>query len=741
MKKRVTSFLTAAIFTMLVLGTNAYGLSQDSDTYTSKLTKTQAQQIARDAIKKVTGKVLQDDKFDNRIDYTNSRNLYTWNISWNSYSDSNNVNAYVVIDDSTSDVTSISYNDFSGQNKVQNRVISETAAKSIAENIIKIMKPEAEGHIKYYPSAQMNVPTSSNYSYRYIRLINNIPYLSNSITIDINKSTGQVVNYSCSWDKDIDAPSLDSIISKDKADDILYGSRNFDLNYISIRDNYSQGQVKNIKTVYSISNDDYRVVDALTGELVKPDQEGFQGVQKNIDLTDDEKTSFLNAFKEMNKSSTEMTKETAEDRIKGYLKSITGKDFELTGTNYSEGQTGYPKQMVKTWSANFNIKNDTKPEDSGYISIDALTGRIINMSLNTISWGMGKVDPKLSYADGYKKAVDIVKNFYSDKLKNLSTMQRYTQDMGDKSSDDVSYWYSFPREENGIVYNENSIGISIDKRTGDIIGMSYYWDDSIKLPVPGKILPVDQIKKMYFDKFKTGLEYVAVSDTALKDSGKKTIKLVYDADITASSGYYFSSYDAYTGKILDYNGIDINKSDSVLSKISGKEKRQVVEVLLSKNIIDADTFNPGKRITKYEFIKMLVNTKNNGYGNYGERLKFTDIKSTDEKYQVIQLAVQYGIVDNKGVPFNPNRIITKTDIAYYTVKLLGFEKVAGARRIFANTYKDMTKIPAPLYGYVAIADGLGIVSPVNGEFHPDLQVNMLDAATSVYKALNYMKSN
>jgi predicted P-loop ATPase/GTPase len=219
------------------------------------------------------------------------------------------------------------------------------------------------------------------------------------------------------------------------------------------------------------------------------------------------------------------------------------------------------------------------------------------------------------------------------------------------------------------------------------------------------------------------------------------VKLVYR--LNARTPYYaFMNIDAYTGKFLTYEGEEIDEQqDQFQEKIKGHPAQKELSILASQGIIDAKSFEADREITRMEAIEMLVKAK--GYRAYRisdvEILKFSDFSMDDVNYRYLQMAVKYGILENKKMTFKPDEKITREEMAEMLVKLLQYDKLAKAKDIYALPFADAAEVHQEKLGYVAICKGLQIIEGKDGYFRPKDPATMGEMAVAVYKALENIK--
>jgi hypothetical protein len=387
----------------------------------------------------------------------------------------------------------------------------------------------------------------------------------------------------------------------------------------------------------------------------------------------------------------------------------------------------------KTWEAGFDIKDKDR---DGHICIAALTSEIISFDTYIFNDKEEDFTPKITWSQGYDKAIEFLAENYGYNIKNIDTKlleQRGYHYINGKKINKDSYYYDFGRIDNKINYENNSIYISIDAKTGEVSDVQYVWNNDVKFPVINNVIDKDKAKDIYFDNHDIELGYTTIENE--KETSKRAI-LAY----TLKDNYGFAKVDAITGKVLDYNGNEIEKNDDkdYSDKIKDSWAKKELTILSDSYIIDFKTFEPNSEISKIDAIKMLVNAR--GYRPYRanniKELKFKDIKNDDEDSSYIKLAVEYGFVENKEENFYKDAKITRQEMAKMAVKLIEKEDMANMKNIYSLKFSDEASIDEAYKGYVAVCKGLGIISGNNSSFRPKDNATMTEMAVSIYKALS-----
>ncbi|SFJ57873.1 S-layer homology domain-containing protein [Paenibacillus sp. UNC496MF] len=172
--------------------------------------------------------------------------------------------------------------------------------------------------------------------------------------------------------------------------------------------------------------------------------------------------------------------------------------------------------------------------------------------------------------------------------------------------------------------------------------------------------------------------------------------------------------------------------------------KDAIAVLADKGIINgttATTFEPGKQITRADFMEMLVrmlNLKADVTSN------FSDVKANDYYYQALGIVKALGIANGTGDnKFNPREFISRQDMMVLMSRAMdvtGKLDLSGAPEEL-NGFKDKAKI-AP-YAVEAAAQMVkaGIVQGSDSALNPTGQATRAETAQMIYHLYQLLQQN
>ncbi|MDR7857733.1 YcdB/YcdC domain-containing protein [Tissierella sp.] len=191
------------------------------------------------------------------------------------------------------------------------------------------------------------------------------------------------------------------------------------------------------------------------------------------------------------------------------------------------------------------------------------------------------------------------------------------------SSMDTQYYFDYSRYVNGIQYSQNTVGISVDKFSGEVVNYYTNWERDAIFPSPEKAINLDNGKESF--KTEIGIKpiykannYYRPVDTNSED--KNNYYLAYST-IGANKGI-----DAFTGKAVNINyygpfyGITANEKamDAGYSEGITPEEQKSIDKL--SGLLDEKTAEKKAReILKIdETYKLRSKNLNSNYKNQGE---------------------------------------------------------------------------------------------------------------------------
>lgn len=703
MKKKLTLLFTVFFFIMLALPSSV--LAKEDQGLQNAITKAKALfEITNDY-----------DTFTYSLQAQGGRTIY--NLNWND--SKNKLGGANVVIDSTGFVTGYwSYTPYNGNTPKKLPNLSQQDALQKANAFLEKVNPDLKAKLKYEPdNLPLNIMDTA-YNFRYVREENKVPFPYHNAYVSVDRTTGKIQNFNCTWNPSVTFPSTDGTISLDKAKEIFKQELGLKLVY---KFSYN-GQGMKPFLVYTTLNP-YKFIDAKTGKVVEASPyygyynpsysmtTGGATVPENKELTPKEQEAVESAAKLL-------TDKQAEEIGREFLQ--LDNSYNLTNISMYGGSYGNGDY---TWNMSFN-------KDAYYssVSVDAVTGDVtaFNKPFNSDPNAVVKLDEtqSLNAAKEYIKKIQL-KLF--DQVEYQPNPNQYNPYMYTGSEKPRQYYFNFTRKLNDAYVENNGFTVTVDAVSGEVVSYNLTWYKG-ELPPADKALTLDAANKVLFDTIGMQLQYIPLTP---EDNSKFAPS--YDFSGAAGLVYAFNpqkplTIDANTGDLLNYNGDKFVEYKPVSYKdIKGKEGENQIKVLAQYGIsLPGDTFKPDQKMTQKEFLYLLSKAS-----YYYYDVKLGDAKSEENLYNYL---INEGVL--KEAEKNPNATVTKETAVKFLIRAMKLEKVAQLKNIYAVSFKDKANITSDLTGYVALAYGLNILTAKDGYLYPKAELTRSQGVILLYNYLN-----
>lgn len=675
-------------------------------------------------------------KFDYYFNTDSYNGGASWNLNWYTEDSSRRI---TVQSDSKGNI----FGFYSHNDKSDNYAPKYMKAdlKAAADKFIKKVAADISGKIKYV-SVDSSGYGSGQYSYVYQRVENGIPMPDNRVTVGVNYETGVVTSYTAEWLYDTVFPSAEVKLTKKEAAAKLGKALNLKLTYQNAYSTDKDGKTK-IKAflVYAPENS-YAAVDAKTGEVYTTQNEWTEN------KSSDAQTAATGMKDEGGNGYSGLTQEeiTKLDEIKGLIskeaaiKAITGNESLLLDKNLKSISASLYKQNYYEggdssyiWRVNLSDPREAEKGNGDLYrayasaSIDAKTGKILSFNasvkdyynMTQKEWETVKV--KYSKEQGQKRLEDFLKEQVPDKFKKavLSDNQdTYVIAYVDGKEVYGGYSYNYNRVNEGIEYSNNGLYGSVDGVTGQIYNFNLNWNNDITFESPKNAMSAENALNLYLanEGYQLVYElnnlhsYPAVSrDTIMKDTSysvNREVRLVYRTDI------YPANISPFTGKQLDNNGEEYVAPNAMYQykDLSNTTSEKNIRLLAEIGIgFKGSEFKPEMAITTKELTEFLS-----------------------------QAGIYYN--SNKYKLGNDDSTISRAAVSKFAIQVLGYESIAKLKDIYAANFADQNQITAEELGYVALAQGLDLVTAnSSNEFRPTDKLTRAETADLLIAMLNIEK--
>lgn len=550
-------------------------------------------------------------------------------------------------------------------------------------------------------------PVPSLYSSRvyasFARSEKDVRVQKNNISVTLDKMTGEVLYFNCSWWESASFPNASKALTREQIIDVYKKDVSLKPWY---RIKYEKG--KNIAQAVYVPQDSV-VYDALTG---KPS------------TMKDDYMKYLNTDVYMSEDPVPATEAVVEEAVveavmdgdgaaltPSELAALEEQGGLLTKEEFKKLMIADPyinvtdKFMVNSYDVRKNgsdyqvsavlLINNDKDYCEYSIAADAKTGKVHYFSCR----GGTESDEVINVSAANKLAESAAKYYCSD------IWSKYKADTANTAPavktgkySDCERTLNYYRYENNIQVSGDIISISVNS-AGQVLSLSYNHTKNVDFG-DGKILsPNDALNKLFEQK-----------DFELSYDGFTDLQSKPHTYLHYTLGGW--TVNAKTGKLSDYYGDAPQHAKEIPEECpytdigTSPYKDQITE-LYNHGIraFEGDKLMAKKAVTKYELAAML----NSAGGNY------------------------ISIPESEG-----NKTASRLDLAKLLVRTEGQEKSAGIQGIYKSKFTDI-KDSDPNLGYIAIACGMkGMEGKSDGRFDPDGYVTREDAYHYLY---NYIVNN
>lgn len=302
-----------------------------------------------------------------------------------------------------------------------------------------------------------------------------------------------------------------------------------------------------------------------------------------------------------------------------------------------------------------------------------------------------------------------------------------------EESNRIFHSMAYTQKANGYFFPENSIYVGVDATDGSISSYSINFDDSVTFDSPAGILTMEQAIDEWLDTYEISLRYIRVP-TAI-DYSKPEYKPLMDYGISylyqLQLGYtleredYLLGIDAKSGKAVEPDWQPL-EDGMTYRDVSGHWAQKQIEKLARFNVgYTGGSFRPNAALTQLDLIALLVST--GGY-TYDASME----NAADNLYEY---AYDLGLLTPE--QRNDKAILSRAATVKLILDAAGCGPVAQLKGIYHTKFVDDSSIPADCYGYVALAQGLGIISGnAANYFLPNASATRAQAAVMLYNLMD-----
>lgn len=609
--------------------------------------------------------------------------------------------------------------------------ISRMDASKAAEDFIAKVTPQKMGEVKLYtkdlPTPKPPLGTTIVHYFRFARLVDNVPFLENSIDVSVDGS-GKIISYQLNWNDKLTFETVKKVIDQKDALESFRKHANAKLGYVmpweKMQSNEKTSPILSYMNPFS-----NMYLDAATGKALTM---GLTELKKENDPqpVSDKPLSPIHSGGQL----------TQDQATKLAVKLYSLSSYDLKGANYNENDYRGGRGV---WDLQFEKVEKSQERRYAYVALDASTGDVLSYSNDFYNPAAQKEKAKYTQEQGKEKALAFIRQYSPSIAANLYLIDTQMNADYKYQMDQGRVFFSFKRFVNGVPAATGDANLTFDMKTGEIL---HYYINTGKEVYPAQ-LPEHKSKEdameAYLNESEAELVYVLppIFDPSAEKLGEipnRTAKLVYRMTATPFDQPYV--FDAVTGDwksqssgktvILHRQAPDDLKNHPAATELNLMYEYDAISLIDGKIM-------PDKKITRGEMIDMLVITLNQGryYPEWlaSRKASFADVGSGSRYFASVETAVNLGILDKDSGTLKPDEEITKEELADMLVRALGYKKIASINSLFSSNLMDITN--SKHRGSIAIVTALGIMSAEKNQFQPQTKVSRADAAVSFYRFL------
>ncbi len=614
--------------------------------------------------------------------------------------------------------------------------VSTSQAETIAKKWAQKLYPTEYASVRLQPSFygvyQSTLTQPIGYSFTFERYVNGIAAPFDGFTIQVGQH-GNLSGVNGNWTQGISFSAPSSALSMSKITNIYKAHMNLYLNY-------QPTWVAGINPLINLEYQQYIPVGVSSNWNLQFDPEAYQGAgfpvfdaTTGLPLASDGKTLQLTKYPmpvivspggPMSLTATKVnwTQSQAIANVEKMLHILsTYKVSSVSETqNMPQGDTIYDI----TWTL--------KGRGQFSASVDATTGTLNSFNapiVDPLAYKKGITSPQFTAAQAFSTANNFVKQAFPHATGALGLVPQgpaYFQKKAPTSFEVVPIVH-------GVPYGNGIASINLDQR-GQI--QNYYYNpvDLSRLPNVSEAMSMGQALTEWAQHTPLKLSYLITQPSSSTSSPRVVLAYVpqgtmYGESLNAITHVFNTGMQ--NGTITPYSG-----SIKDLGDASGARQ---IKLLVRHVLVQVDSngdVHPNRVMTRAEFVSLVASSLNFGgiIEPFSSAMKasMSGISSQSPAYPTIQSAYERGWV-LPGKPFDPSAPATRDFAAQVLARALGYISLIEAPALIHLTTADANEIPSSHRAADAIALALGMLSPVSGNFDPNGQVTLNDAAIAVVK--------
>ncbi|AHF06086.1 PepSY domain-containing protein [Desulfitobacterium metallireducens] len=649
--------------------------------------------------------------FTNFNDY-NGRTSYSLN--WNS-TEPPGGSFNVEVDASTGKILSMNNWDQPGQPSFKIPTITSSEAEKIALELVTKLAGDYLPDLKLVKN-EGQVVTLNNYqpfmyNFRWMRVVNGIPFPGNEINVSVSGEDGQVQNYYFNWSKDLAFPDASKVISLEKANQVFTDTSMLELMYyLSPAMDINNPKPLRVLPVYSLSSQYLNgAIDALSGNPVTLDPQ--VGIYKAMGAAMGDTPTGVSQDTKVNDP------QVSRDKAVEIVKKMIDIPNDLTLRN-SSLNPDWQNPNTQVWQLDWRPE-PFGPGDNRYLNarVNANTGDLISLNLPSTINPSDSSEP-ITREEAQQVAEEFLKRAQPQHFTETKLQTPYPY--GGKMPPNLQS-FNYVRQVNGIPVSNNMMNVAVDTVSKRVIQYNMNWSN-VEFPGLDNLISLNQATEIFLKERPLTLSYTLI----YQQIEQKDVRLVYQPQINYSPSTA-QMIDAKTGDPLDWSGKP--KSQWVVplyfNDIQGNFAEKEIGLMGLTGAFGeyGDQFNPNKTATVLELLRAMAIAEGNGRDR---------VLSDDE---VLKLAKERGWM--KGDTYVLHEL-NREYLSKVVIRLIGMEKAAQVKGIYTVPFADVGSISGDSMGYIALTWGLGLLKIDDTHFAPQKGVTRAEAAYALVHAYDVL---
>lgn len=665
-------------------------------------------------------------------DYTGMGKAH-WNLTWEK---SKVGTIHVTLDAVTGKLTRyFIYLDDNQVKSTKTKLTEEEAIKVATQFLEKVTTEEERVHLSKpneYGDPESYYFRNGGHRINFTRMADKIPFIGNGFGLIVEEN-GEVTGFYRNWydgkladaSKVIDQAEAEKTWGEKAIPSLIYKD------VVSMTSN-QQGPGQ-YELVYDYEYKDPQLVDATTGEMIN--LFGKAASEKKI-------KPLGNTVAQKTSQKKLITKEEAQKIADQYMQRFPG-SYRSDGSS-GGGSSSSGGVTIRRWSFDFTPQNGDASKSS-QVEVDINDrGELVEYRVNPNS--RFEETPKkmvFTWEQAEESATKLVQTILADQLGEIYLIEEEpTQEALQSSLDEEEYYrIQFGFLVNGIPVEDEIIEVEVHPETGQAVSLYKRDRDVQTLPEAVKDhIDAKAAQAVFQKQRKLQLTYFQpMIDWRLTKASDPL--LVYrsigdNGVVKAESGEWYSYVEA--------------QKQQAPSDIGEHPQQAALEFIVRKGwmAVADGQLGPDKEITRGETAMIIAQMTNDiEFRNLRPRFdsdeerrihEFADVPSSHPHHDAIQKNIEYKLIPKTSNKFEPDRTITRAELADMAARLLGYGDVLDKPELFKSPYQDVQSKDIPA---VTLISGHGLLKGKSAAaFEPDKAVTRAEVAEMV-KTIYDQKQN